>query len=224
MFKDMTIAGIEYKAFMTPKGILNILGLNFDPTILIEWLGKIPSLIKDIADLTEKVKNLSSALISAPDNIDIKNQLKVATDQLDELKKISFDLTQVLSLPFIEDLPTVSVDELEAIGKKPITMAIQFLKLIGMIINAIIKFIFAILGIGAVLKCPENDYSQLANSANSDQLVPDDFNRNIPKSEQNGFLYQIKYSDGRVEIVNKQQLNVEIEENPDIKFNFVGNI
>lgn len=139
----------------------------------------------------------------------------------------SYDLNKVLQLPFITSFPTFSASQFKALifgnGKSanilPLKMLTGILKLFEGIINAIISFFWALLGLGGLIKKPvlkftkdsnddisANDIQALLNGTYTDIIDPNSSNSDDPNYS---FIYNIQLPDGRT---IKQLDKVELEE------------
>lgn len=139
----------------------------------------------------------------------------------------SYDLNKVLQLPFITSFPTFSASQFKALifgnGKNanvvPLKMLTGMLKLFEGIINAIISFFWALLGLGGLMKKPilrftkdsnsdmsANDIQALINGTYTDVIDPNSSGADNPNYS---FIYNIQLPDGRT---LRQLDRVELEE------------
>jgi hypothetical protein len=221
--EKVELLGIEFGPIIGPTAILNYLGVNFDPTKLIGWLKDLPGLINTIQELKIELKELINEKIeAASDQLDeLDEQIKSLRTQLNEKLTSLYDLTEFISAPFIEDLLSFNIEELEVIAKKPLQMVYAILEFLTMVINTILKLIFSILGIGAIIKCPNDNYTDLIGdtlketggfTSGRPALVTD--------GDGSGYIYYVFYDDGEMITVDNDGLNSLIAENPNIRFKF----
>lgn len=192
-----------------PNFILDILGIRFNPALLLEWLSKAA-------------------------NGEYRTEQK-------------FNLDQVMSMPFVQQLPEVKIDELLIIGKKPLSVLTQLFKFIQEIVTGVIQFILDILNIDKVINVPKFNISQyidgdmsleelrdLLSNADSDILNNSaidesdedsiDNSGNRPGSGNkppNRFLYDIKLPNGEIiRGLNRVELDSYIEANANLQYEY----
>ena len=189
--------------FFTPKGILDMAGIKFDPL-----------LIKTIT---------ARAFLKGPNG----NWLEPDDKEIENIGDI-MNIAVVSSLPLYTYGMVRLQPNILSLPLRPI------LCLIEKIINAIINFIWSIIGIEAIIKAPQiklcssdnslspEQLSRIINNDNIDDLLnsgTDDENGLDTGSGLDQFIYEIKLPNG--EIIQKaslEELNTYIEQNKDFKY------
>ena len=195
----------------------------FDPMKLLALIG-----IKfDIAKFKDWVKNLKNF----PDDY-------------------IFDLSEVIDIVFIPKLFKVNKAQLKTLLKQPLYFLNAILCLIEAIINGFIDFVWALLGLGAILKAPHiklckkhqddmtlEEIMQVLSGNMTDtgpetsNLADIDFDKLVITGDDDNtslgsnydFIYEIKTSDGRLlRDLNSEELEQWLEDNGgyDFIFNF----
>ena len=176
---------------------------------------------------------------------DIQTFLTVWLPSLEAGTIDKFDLNKIIKLPWVPKLPTYDKEQFRTLiyglegGGKPRMLPLMFLNtilcLIEAVINAVIDFIWGILGLGALIPPPhiklcKNTNDDLSPKDIMDILNGDYFDDDItqaagavgtrPETNYN-FVYNIKTSDGRdVRELNRVELDKWIEENKNLEFIF----
>jgi hypothetical protein len=233
--------------FFTPKGILELAGIKFNPDKITEWLSKatIPN-PKPPTDI--------------PDTPSIPNGKDLPTDQeyKDAVPKGKFsipddfdlaNLDEFLSMPFMPKLPTYTARQFREMPDRPFKLFWPFICMIEKIINGIIDFIWSTLGIEAIIPPPhiklcskskdpgQMDADELNKLLNGDTpkgdskfevnretgelvpILPDLLNSSGPAED--GFIYDVTLDDGTlVKDLNYEQLQKFISDNQDIGYNY----
>ena len=190
--------------FFTPKGILDMMGVKFDPL-----------LIKVILENAFAKKENGEWLISDDTEID--------------------NITDVINIALIKPLPVYTYGQLRQSPKILSLSLLPILKLLEKIINGIIKFLWSILGIEAIIKAPTMKLSSDDGSLSAEELSKLINNDNvgdllnpIDESEDNGdgtgskldqFVYEIKLPNG--DIIKKtslEELNKYMENNSEFNY------
>lgn len=216
--------------FFTPKGILELAGIKFNPDKIADWLSKatIPN-PKSPTDLVDKTKsNIGKDLpsdqlyndaspkgkFSIPDDFDLAN------------------LDEFLSMPFMPKLPTYTSRQFREMPDRPFKLFWPFICMIEKIINGIIDFIWSTLGIEAIIPPPH--IKLCSKSKDPGQIDADDLNKlingDLPGDNQsvnaNGpaedaFVYDITLDDGTiVKGLNYEELQKFVTDNEDIGYNY----
>lgn len=149
----------------------------------------------------------------------------------------SYDLNKVIQLPFIDSLPTFSAIQFKSLifgdGKTanilPLKMLTGILKIFEGIINAIISFFWALMGIGGLVKKPKlkftkdsnsdisaSDLQALINGTYTD--IVDTGNNDVPNYN---FIYNIQLPDGRtLRQLDKVELEQFIKEHSNFTYQY----
>lgn len=178
-------------------------------------------------------------------NFDIPKLLDWITNLKNFDKDFEFDLSEVIDIALIAKLPKVKKDQFLDMLKKPFRILYSILCLLEALINAIIDFIWATLGIEAIIPPP---HIKLCRQLNEGNMSPEDIvdllnglmkDQGVTLADQgagngtpgqgtgNGtgdynFIYEIKLSDGRLlRDLNQEELRKFVEENKDISFDFL---
>ena len=192
--------------FFTPKGILDMMGIKFDPL-----------LIKVILEKAFAKKANGDWLISDDTEID--------------------NLTDIINIAVIKPLPVYTYGMVR-MSPNILSLSLRpILKLLESIINGIIKFLWSILGIEAIIKVPKvklssddgslsaEELSKLINNDSVDDLLnptdesEDDGSADGTGSKLNQFVYEIKLPNG--DIVKKtslEELNKYMENNSEFNY------
>lgn len=146
-----------------------------------------------------------------------------------------FDMSEIMSMPFMPPLFSVNKDELKTLINTPIAMLSSILCLLESIINAFIDLVWSLFGLAAIIKPP---YIKLCKDSNKN-LTPKDImdllngnyldalsNSDVGKGNNSDdpsydFIYNIKLPDGRnVRDLNTYELEQWISENKNLIFEF----
>lgn len=233
--------------FFTPKGILELAGIKFNPDKIAEWLSKAtipnPKLPTDNPSMSKS--NIGKDLPSdqlyndappkgkflIPDDFDLAN------------------LDEFLSMPFMPKLPTYTARQFREMSDRPFKLFWPFICMVEKIINGIIDFIWSTLGIEAILPAPH--IKLCSKSKEPGQIDAEDINKllngevldtsELPKFEidratgqlvsttpvnSNGpvgdaFVYDVTLDDGTiVKDLNYEDLQKFISDNKDIGYNY----
>lgn len=233
--------------FFTPKGILELAGIKFNPDKIAEWLSKAtipnPKLPTDNPSMSKS--NIGKDLPSdqlyndappkgkflIPDDFDLAN------------------LDEFLSMPFMPKLPTYTSRQFREMSDRPFKLFWPFICMVEKIINGIIDFIWSTLGIEAILPAPH--IKLCSKSKDPGQIDAEDINKllngevldtsELPKFEidratgqlvsttpvnSNGpvgdaFVYDVTLDDGTiVKDLNYEDLQKFISDNKDIGYNY----
>lgn len=178
---------------------------------------------------------------------DIPTFLQVWLPSLKSGTKNSFDLNDIIKIPWVPKLPTYTKDQFKSLiygvnGSSvprllPLNMLTSILCLIEGIINGFIDFVWGLLGLGSLIP-NESIHINLCRNSNSD-LSPKDimdllngsyFDPSISSaingkygtaSSNYNFVYSIHTSDGRdIRQLNKIELDKWMLENKDLQFIF----
>jgi hypothetical protein len=199
--------------FFTPKGLLEVAGIRFKPEKQIEWAtqvlipGKGTGLLPKSLKLPEDIKNLGF------------NKLKIKSDNFlsgDDDKII--DLSLFLNVIFNVKLPTLSPLQLRQNLKLPAPLLSGFLCFIEKIINAIIDFVWATLGIEAIIAPP---HIKLCNKDKNDPENASKITSGQNDANLEEFYYEVKLEDGQIlNFINREELDKFISENIDLNYDF----
>ena len=192
--------------FFTPKGILDMMGIKFDPL-----------LIKVILEKAFAKKANGDWLISDDTEID--------------------NLTDIINIAVIKPLPVYTYGMVR-MSPNILSLSLRpILKLLESIINGIIKFLWSILGIEAIIKVPKvklssddgslsaEELSKLINNDNVDDLLnptdesEDDGSADGSGSKLDQFVYEVKLPNG--DIIKKtslEELNKYMENNSEFNY------
>jgi hypothetical protein len=190
--------------FFTPKGILEMMGIKFNPDKVAEWGGK-----------------LNVPFIN--DNDDLA------------------DFSEFLNVGFLLKLPTYTKGQIREIGpQQALRLLTSIFGILEQLINVIINFIWALLGIEILIKPP---HIKLKPDNFVESLSPEDISKilsgDIPSSgdsyeiNENGefvkktgetllaFEYEINLPDGTSKVfMNRQELDEFIQENKELNYDF----
>lgn len=229
--------------FFTPKGLLKVAGIEFNPEVIPPWLlaSKVPNPVKPdpatlgLDKMIDKPQNLkypdakSLGKFAVPDNMDLA------------------DFDKFLKAPFIYKLPTYTSRQFRERPGRPWNLFWPFICLFEKLINGFIDFIWSLLGIEALIPPPhiklcsktDDPYQMSAEevakilSADKPEKLPE-FEiidnqvvfKDPPYTETSGdstdaFIYDITLSDGRVVSgIDYESVQKFMDENKDINYNF----
>lgn len=197
--------------FFTPKGLLELAGIKFNPEKLIEWC----TAVNVINPLFGSVPNASRYLI--PDDYVIA------------------DLNEFLSVGFEAKLPSYTAKQYRDLCLRPFRIFNTFLCFIEKIINSFIMLIWSIMGITAVIpppliklckKIPENidmkDLRDLVSGLFKDsELSVSKLDETTGSSYD--FIYEVKLPDGSVKKdLDRESVQKLIEQNRGLDFDFLN--
>jgi len=210
--------------FFTPKGLLEMAGIKFNPEKLIEWC------------IAVNVKN------------PIANTGIYTSEYLIPDDYLIADLSEFLNVGFWVKLPTYNAKQFRDLCLRPFRLFTVILCLIERIINSIIMLIWSVLGITAVIpppliklcdKIPENvepkDLRDLINGlfsdANLSVVNPDATTEELIKNKDANdvsgqsydFIYEVKLPDGTVQKqLDRDAVQKIIDENKGLDFDFLN--
>jgi hypothetical protein len=219
--------------FFTPKGILELAGIKFNPDKISEWLSKATiAKPKSPTDITDK-RGVTKSNIGK--DLPIEQEYKDASPSGKFSIPDDFDLANLdefLSMPFMPKLPTYTARQFREMPDRPFKLFWPFICMIEKIINGIIDFIWSTLGIEAILPVPH--IKLCSKSKDPGQIDADDLNKlingdlpgdnqsvNANGSAEDAFVYDITLDDGTiVKGLNYEELQKFISDNEDIGYNY----
>jgi hypothetical protein len=167
--------------FFSPQGLLKTAGIDFNPSIVQEWvsLAKIPNVsVPDVSLPNVTAPNVTVPNINAP-NVNVPKVevpkipkvdlgFNISSNPSDILKNIPkhngkyalpdnfqiADLTKFLNVSFMATLPTYDAKTIRENPKLPFMVFDPVLCFIEKLINGFIDFIWSTLGIEAIIKPP----------------------------------------------------------------------
>jgi hypothetical protein len=210
--------------FFTPKGLLELAGIKFNPEKAAEWCVAVNA--KN--PLFGTVPGLPEYLI--PDDY------------------IIADLNEFLSVSFLVKLPSYTAKQYRDLCLKPYRILGTFLCLIEKLINSFIMLIWSVMGITAVIPPPliklcdklpseninpkdlrdilngifkENEISVVNPNLSTKDILESDSSNTIGESYD--FIYEVKLPDGRViknlDLVAVEELKKQYK---DVNFEFLN--
>ncbi len=210
--------------FFTPKGLLEIAGIKFNPEKIIEWC------------IAVNVKN------------PIRGTGPFTSEYLIPDDYVIADLNEFLSVSFWVKLPVYTAKQYRDLCLKPFRLFTVILCLIERIINSFIMLIWSILGITAVIpppliklcnKIPENvepkDLRDLLNglysdsnlsvvspTATTEDLLKGTGGANAPTGDSYDFIYEVKLPDGTIRRdLDRDEVQKLIDQNKGLDFDFL---
>jgi len=152
-----------------------------------------------------------------------------------------FDLNEIVGSPFLFKLPKVNKSQLQIMGTKPLEMMTSVFKLVQMLIEKILCFIFNTLSIDKIMDCPKFEISKFASAnlpledlqailnGESSMLNSDPGNSENGNTQNTSgsdgddvpykFLYNVKLSDGTViKDLNYAELQNFIRDNNEFNY------
>jgi hypothetical protein len=221
-FPGLMVEFLSFKwimQFFTPKGLLDIAGIKFNPEKVAEWCiaVNVPN------PLFGRIPGVGQYLI--PDDYVIA------------------DLNEFLSVGFEAKLPVYTAKQYRDLCLRPFRLFFVFLCFIEKIINSFIMLIWSVMGITAVIpppliklckRIPENVNPRDIREVISGLYKDGDLNvadpklsteelKNTATGDSYDFIYEVKLPDGTV----KKELDPEavkkiMEDNKDLNFDFLN--
>lgn len=206
--------------FFSPQGLLKTAGINFNPSIVQEWvsLASIPNGTKSNSDILKNIKP-HNGKYALPDDFGIA------------------DLKKFLDVSFMASLPTYDAKTIRENPKLPFMLFDPVLCFIEKLINAFIDFIWSTLGIEAIIPPPHIKLckSKTAKEINKLQsgespkvpsdTAPDDtieIDSTMPyqdKKASDSFIYEVQLPNGKIiTLKNDEELQNYLDQNRDIGF------
>lgn len=139
-----------------------------------------------------------------------------------------FDLSEVINIDLLSKLPKVKKPQFLDTLKKPLGILKSSLCLLESLINAMVDFIWSLLGIESIIPAPHIKLCDQVN--NTDDMTTEDIMdllNGMMKDTGSGntgynFTYEIKLSDGRtIRDLDTEELRKFIDENKDVSFDFL---
>jgi DNA-binding transcriptional MerR regulator len=203
--------------FFTPKGILEIAGIRFKPEKKLEWAAQV--------NIPGPPIDILPRSLRLPEDIKTKGFLKKSIKSGEYLSPDDFkiaDLSEFLNVGFHVKLPTYSALQYRQNLKLPGPLLSApggggFLCLIEKIINAIIDFVWATLGIEAIIPPPHIKLCDQKNPTEAAKIKD-----NIGATQSlDGFYYEVQREDGTVvKLLNDDDLRKYIDDNLDLLYDF----
>lgn len=198
--------------FFSPKGILEMAGIKFNPEKISEWC----KASKAKNPLFGTIPGVSEYLI--PDDYEIS------------------DLNDFLSIAFGAKLPIYTARQYRELCLKPMRLFSSFLCFFERVINSFIMLIWSIMGITAVIPPPliklckklnenieEKDFNDILNGLFKDDTYSVDNNDNSGDGSSYEFLYDIKLPDGSIKRnLDRNAIKDFIDKNKDIDFDYLN--
>jgi hypothetical protein len=164
--------------FFSPKGLLKMAGIEFDPSLLPQWasqanMTKVMNINKPDVTKTEKIKDISPN--------DAKALAQEKTSKLPKgvpNHKGSYalpddfelaDLSKFLSVSFLGQLPTYTAKDIRDQPKFPMKLLMPIICFIEKLINGFIDFVWSTLGIECIIPPP---HIKLCSSNDPDSMDP----------------------------------------------------
>jgi hypothetical protein len=217
--------------FFKPSGILSLAGIEFNPEIMLSWLGSVKA----------KNSNPPNINLKIPDGVNLQ-ELKYYKDAIPKGRFLIpddyeiADFNKVFTAPFMSKLPTYTARQFRENPTMGLKLISPIFCLFEKIINGIIDFIWSTLGIEALIPPPHiklcldtsnpdiNDAIKLSNELKKDsnEPIPVDSTSNPNDVDPNsGFVYDITLEDGRVVSgLNYEEMQKYIKDNEDIGYDF----
>ena len=234
--------------FFTPKGILELAGVKFNPEKIGEWLSKATIPNPNLPDVPGKpdIPDVPSGPSDIPSELEYKDASPKGRFAIpDDFDLANFD--EFLSMPFMPKLPTYTTRQFREMPQRPFGLFWPFICMLEKIINGVIDLVWSTLGIEAIIPAPHvkfcsksNDPGQMDAAEVAKILSGDKPSGETPKFEvgrdgtlkaveppnssgdsTEAFVYDITLSDGRVVTgLNYEELQKFISENEDVGYNF----
>jgi len=224
---------------------------------IIQWLMDFFQSLSNPMTLPSKMKDFISFKwildFVKPDKLlelaGIKFDIQKLLDWIKNLKNYpagyEFDLSEVIDIALLTKMPKVKKEQFIDMLKKPFRILFSILCFLESLINGIIDFIWALMGIEVIIPAPHiklcrqlndnltpEDMMDILNGLMKDQgpLKSSDIGNQAGTAGAGGngtgetydFIYDIKLSDGRtLRELNEEELRQFIEDNKNISFDFL---
>jgi hypothetical protein len=221
--------------FFTPKGILDLAGVVFEPKKIAEWVALV-----NVPNPVPPAKPEIPDGYNLPSDITYKDAVPKGKFLIPDDYEIA-DFSQLISMPFMPKLPTYTARQLRENPTRPFKLFFPLICLFEKIVNGIIDFIWSALGLEAIIPPPhiklcskskdpgQADADALAKELGKEIFDPKDLKglngedlnggNDIPRDS--GFVYNITRDDGTViKGLNYDEMQKYIKENEDIGYNF----
>lgn len=134
-----------------------------------------------------------------------------------------FDLSKVCSIPLLAKLPTVNKQQLEIMKTKPLELMTGLFKLLELLIEGILCFIWNILNLDVIIPCPKFPLSKFASANLSPKKLAELLDgASDPLNDDNTsykLVYDIKLPDGSiVKGLNYAELQNFIKDNQEFNY------
>ncbi|CAG7580507.1 MAG: hypothetical protein SLAVMIC_00450 [uncultured marine phage] len=192
---------------MPIKLIISILGEIVD---FFKGLGKIPELPSNLEEFLSFEWILKYVKPTAIlDLIGLKFNPEQLFKWLDQVKggevdpDFKFDLSEIVSAPFLFQLPKVTPEQLEIMGTKPLELMTAVFKMIELLIENILCFIWNTLNLDVIIPCPSFNISKYAAAdlpLEDLQSVLNGESSALNKGDEvpYKFVYDVKLEDGTI--------------------------
>jgi hypothetical protein len=166
--------------FFSPKGLLKMAGIEFDPSLLPQWISQATmtkaasmNINKPDVNKVEKVKDVSSNDAKAaaqekipklPKGVPNHNGSYALPDDFELV-----DLSKFLSISFLGHLPTYTAKDIRDQPKFPMKLLMPIICFIEKLINGFIDFVWSTLGIECIIPPP---HIKLCSSDDPDSMDP----------------------------------------------------
>lgn len=232
--------------FFTPKGVLELAGIKFNPEKVGEWLSAASIPNPKPPNGPPPIPSSSNIGSDIPPELEYKDASPKGRFAVpDDFDLANFD--EFLSMPFMPKLPTYTSRQFREMPDRPFKLFWPFICMLEKIINGVIDLVWSTLGIEAIIPAPHvkfcsksKDPGQLDAAEVAKILSGDKPSGETPKFEVGrdgvlrpleppnssgdggeGFVYDITLADGRVvKGLNYEELQKFISENEDTEYNF----
>ena len=198
--------------FFSPKGILEMAGIKFNPEKISEWCK------------ASRAKNPLYGIIPGTSEYLIPDDYEIS------------DLNDFLSISFAAKLPIYTALQYRELCLKPMRLFSSFLCLFERIINSFIMLVWSIMGITAIIPPPliklckkinenieEKDFNDIFNGLFKDDTFSVGSLDSNGDGESYDFLYDIKLPDGSIKRnLNRKAIQDFIDNNKDINFDYLN--
>lgn len=134
-----------------------------------------------------------------------------------------FDLSKIVSAPFLFKLPEVTKEQLDIMKTKPLGLMTSVFRLLEQLVEGIIRFIWDILNLNSIIPYPKFPLSKFASANLSPDKLSEMLNgESDPLNDNNTsfkLIYDIKLPDGTIiKDLNYSELQDFIKDNDDFNY------
>lgn len=167
--------------FFSPKGLLKLAGIEFDPTMIPQWIAMAKQTKSGAAAASKGAANAASAKDISPNDMKAGASEKIPTLPKDVPKHGGsyalpddfelVDLPKFLNVSFLAQLPTYTAKDIREQPKFPMRLFTPIICFIEKLINGFIDFVWSVLGIECIIPPP---HIKLCKSDDPDTMDPEE--------------------------------------------------
>ncbi len=190
--------------FFTPKGILEVAGIKYNPEKLVEWIAMVN--IKKDNETKIDTSKIPIDKINQRKPLKYKDAAPTGKYLIPDDYEIA-NMDEIVKMPFMTKLPTYTARQLREHPNICPHIIFNIFGLFEKIINGIISFLWSILGIEALIAAPllkligdKKDNPTIEDAVNLAKNIPGVISSSEPtnsRADKNiSYVYDIELSDG----------------------------